>query len=203
MVIIIDYGLGNLASVQKALDVININSKVSSNISEIENAEYLVLPGVGSFEQGMLNLKRNGLDDIIRNQVINSNKKILGFCLGMQLLFEYGTEGKFTEGLGLVKGHVEEIDSQNIRVPHMGWNTITPVKGLFFDNLSSYDFYFIHSYHCLPKDNQVVSSIVNYGFDMVSSIKQNNITAMQFHPEKSQDAGLSLLKEYFIEYKNA
>jgi len=193
MISIIDYGLGNLASVKKALDFIGLRNQITSNQDLIENSDSIILPGVGSFYQGMYNLTSSGLNQILTEEIINKKKKFLGICLGMQLLFEYSEESKGTKGLGWIKGEVRRINDTKLKIPHMGWNN-TIVKN---DNscIKNSDFYFIHSYHCVPEDSNLISSTIDYGTEIVSSVQYNNINAVQFHPEKSQSVGLELLKE--------
>jgi imidazole glycerol-phosphate synthase subunit HisH len=195
MIAIIDYGMGNLASVHKALTKLGITSLITSNENEIKKSSGIILPGVGSFRQGMLNLQNLGLIPILNDEVIHKKKPFLGICLGMQLIMEKGTEPVECEGLGWIKGSVELIDNSRLPVPHLGWNKIYKLgEENQEDNLSN-NFYFIHSFHVLPREN-VECSYVDYEFKMIASIQKENIYATQFHPEKSQNAGLSLLKTY-------
>lgn len=197
MIAIIDYGMGNVASVQKALNFLNLKSIITKDHQLITDANYIVLPGVGSFKQGMSNLKEHKLDELLTKLVINEKKNFLGICLGMQLIAEFGNEPDKCLGLGWIKGEVKKMEAKNLRVPHMGWNDIEIKNEIYFDGIKSKDFYFIHSYHFDVTDKNDVSSYVNYGDKLVSSIKHQNIFATQFHPEKSQDSGLQLLKNYF------
>ncbi|MES2567361.1 MAG: imidazole glycerol phosphate synthase subunit HisH [Bacteroidota bacterium] len=201
MIAIIDYGMGNVASIQKALNYLQLKSTVTSDHSQISDAECLILPGVGSFKQGMLNLRQRKLDDLLTKLVVTEKKSFLGICLGMQLIAEYGTEPEFCHGLGWIKGDVKKIELTGRRVPHMGWNDIEIKKPKFYEGIKSMDFYFIHSYHFIPQDESVIDSYVNYGTRLVSSIQYENIFATQFHPEKSQESGLKLLKNYFASVK--
>lgn len=197
MVAIINYGMGNVASVQKALNFLNINNKITADHKEISEADFLVLPGVGSFTQGMNNLAENGLDLLLTEEVISKKKKIIGLCLGMQLIFTNGTEPGPVKGLGWIEGTVKKFEPGNLRVPHMGWNNINVVNDTYFKNIKTKDFYFIHSYHAVPDDKKVIAATVEYGFDVVASVQKDNIFATQFHPEKSQAAGLEVLKSFF------
>lgn len=197
MVAIIDYGLGNLASVQKALSFLKIDSKITNDHNEIKNASVILLPGVGSFAHGMYNLKEKSLDTVLTEEVIGKRKKFLGICLGMQLIAETGTEPHETKGLGWVKGVVKKIESDNLRIPHMGWNNIRVRNNSSMKSSDGKDFYFIHSYHLVPEDTSVIAATVNYGTDLVAAVQQDNIFATQFHPEKSQQAGLELIKQFF------
>ncbi len=196
MVAIIDYGLGNLYSVKKSLDKIGIASVITRESKDIKMSDYIILPGVGSFKQGMYNLKKYDLIDTLYNQVIIEKKKFLGICLGFQLIFETGTENGFHSGLGWIKGEVIKIES-DLTIPHTGWNNIRKSEEKnYIDSLEN-NFYFVHSYHVKPYDLSIIDSYVYHGLELVSSIKKNNIFGVQFHPEKSQEAGLKLLKEFF------
>jgi glutamine amidotransferase len=197
MVAIIDYGMGNVASVKKALNFLKIESIITADQEQINNSEFIILPGVGSFLQGMKNLQNNGLDVFLTDQVMNRKKRFLGICLGMQLLAETGTEPHDNPGLGWVKGRVKKIENIPFRVPHMGWNNITVKNDDYYENVANKDFYFIHSYHFVPETDEVIAATTNYGLEIVASIQQDNIFATQFHPEKSQEAGLTLLKNFF------
>lgn len=197
MVAIIDYGMGNVASVQKAMNFLKLESSITSDFKQIENSEHIILPGVGSFLQGMKNLKDRGLDLFLTEQVIQKKKKFLGICLGMQLLAETGTEPHDNPGLGWVKGKVIKIDNIPFRIPHMGWNNIDVKIDHYYKGIPQKDFYFIHSYHFVPTAKDVIAATTSYGIELVASIQQDNIFATQFHPEKSQEAGLGLLKTFF------
>lgn len=197
MVAIIDYGLGNLASVQKALTFLKVESKITSNPNEIKEASVILLPGVGSFAHGMNNLRERNLDSILTEEVMNNKKKFLGICLGMQLIAETGTEPHESKGLGWIKGVVKKIESDTLRIPHMGWNTIEVKNDKYLSESNNKDFYFIHSYHFVPNETSVIAATVNYGSELVAAVQQDNIFATQFHPEKSQQAGLQLLKSFF------
>jgi glutamine amidotransferase len=195
MVVIIDYGMGNLASVLKAVNSLKIEAIITSDKKEIQDASLIILPGVGSFEQGIKNLKERGLIELLNEEVIQKKKPFLGICLGMQLIMEQGNEPKPCRGLGWIKGKVEAIQNTRLPVPHLGWNkTYQPKEKNQEDTLSN-NFYFIHSFHVIP-DEEVKCTYVDYEFTMVASIQKKNIFATQFHPEKSQEAGLSLLKTY-------
>lgn len=195
MIVIIDYGMGNLASVQKAFKSLQKDVIISSDKKEIQEASLIVLPGVGSFQQGMKNLKERGLIELLNVEVIHHKKPFLGICLGMQLIMEKGTEPNECDGLGWIKGKVEAIQNKHLPVPHLGWNkTYQPTKRNQKDTLEN-NFYFIHSFHVLPEE-EVKCTYVDYEFTMVASMEKENIFATQFHPEKSQNAGLSLLKKY-------
>lgn len=192
--------MGNVASVQKALNYLHIDNCITADVEQIEAASHIILPGVGSFLQGMKNLKESGLDKVLTEQVIEKKKPFLGICLGMQLIAETGFEPYENEGLGWIKAQICKMPSFIGRVPHMGWNNIKMKNDLYYQELDNKDFYFIHSYHFVPYDTNVIAATVNYNIDLVASIQKDNIFATQFHPEKSQSAGLQLLANYF---KNA
>ena len=185
---VVDYRMGNLASVCKALDRVGATSFSSSDDSQLSDSDLLVLPGVGNFESGMKNLEQAGLADFIKDW-ITSGKSFIGICLGMQLLFESSEEGN-TKGLGVIEGEVVRLSSQK-KVPHMGWNTIEATKG-FFKEYSERHFYFVHSYVCVPSGSLDVA-YTSYGADFVSALATDRILAFQFHPEKSSSVGLKLL----------
>lgn len=197
MVAIIDYGLGNLASVQKALNFLNVESKITYDLNDIKIASVILLPGVGSFAHGMNNLRERNLDTVLTEEVIGNKKKFLGICLGMQLIAETGSEPHESKGLGWIKGSVKKIESNALRIPHMGWNNIKVQNKTYLKESNEKDFYFIHSYHFVPQETSVIAATVNYGCDLVAAVQQDNIFATQFHPEKSQQAGLELLKYFF------
>jgi imidazole glycerol-phosphate synthase subunit HisH len=196
MIAIIDYGMGNLRSVQKAFETVDAKVQVTHTVSDILKADKVVLPGVGAMGPAMQKLQELGLDGPIR-KVVRDGKPFLGICLGLQLLFERSSEGGFSEGLRLLEGSVERFTS--LKVPHMGWNQvkIEPVGNQLFREFSSDEnVYFCHSYFVKPKDVSITASITNYGTDFVSAIVKGNIWGVQFHPEKSQSTGLQILKNF-------
>lgn len=197
MVAIIDYGMGNVASVQKALNFLNVTSVITNEHSVIKDSSVILLPGVGSFAQGMENLNERNLVDLLTEEVMTKKKVFLGICLGMQLIMEKGNEPYECKGLGWIEGEVKKIELLDMNIPHMGWNDLQIFNNKYYKNLQNSDFYFIHSYHVKTVNSQDIAATVNYGFDVVASIQKDNIFATQFHPEKSQNAGLTLLKTFF------
>lgn len=193
MIVIIDYGLGNLASVKNALDKINIPSIISNDPTIIRNSKGIILPGVGAAPDGMKNLKAKGLDKLIKEEVMKG-KPFLGICLGMQLLFDFSEEGN-TKCLGIIPGRVK-LFNVNLKVPQIGWNNVLGKGELFKDIPNNSYFYFVHSYYCNPADPSIISGETNYGIAFCSMLQDKNIYATQFHPEKSGDAGLKLLKNF-------
>ena len=197
---LIDYGMGNLGSVKTAVGLLGFNADIVSMPKYIESADKLILPGVGSFNDAMVELKDHGWIDAIEEHVIVKQKPILGICLGMQLLASHGEEGGTTEGLNLIPGVVKHLRDLGCgeRIPHVGWND-TYVKNnssLFFKIPSGNDFFYVHSYGFLPANSIHVSSVVNYDQEIVASVESNNVFGTQFHPEKSSKAGLQLLKNF-------
>jgi len=196
MIAVIDYGMGNLRSVQKGFEKVGCNAVISSDIKTIENASRLVLPGVGAFRDCMRNLEESGLvDALIRG--VEKGKPFMGICLGLQLLFDESEEFGTHRGLGLISGKVKRFPAGDLKVPHMGWNSISKSKDspvLASVEEGSY-FYFVHSYYVVPEEN-VSATTTEYGIEFTSSIVKDNIFACQFHPEKSQSEGLKILKAF-------
>jgi glutamine amidotransferase len=198
MIAIIDYGMGNVASMQKALRFLKLESQITRDFSIIDKSNAIILPGVGSFEQGIKNLRKFDLVDILTEQVLFKKKKFLGVCLGMQLVMDKGFEPNECNGLGWIKGEVVKMNPLNLSIPHLGWNNLDIIKNNeLFSGVNSLDYYFIHSYKVLPEDKSVVVATTEYGGEVTASMLLNNIFTTQFHPEKSQDSGLKLLKNYF------
>jgi imidazole glycerol-phosphate synthase subunit HisH len=195
MVAIIDYGMGNVASVQKALRFLGIDSIVTSDFDEINNSKYIILPGVGSFRQAMENLQERNLIPFLKEKVAEG-KPFLGICLGMQLLAEKGYEDGITNGLGFIEGDVIRIPDANLPIPHIGWNNISVHTPQYFSHLTDNNFYFVHSYFFNAKNAVDISATVKYGQDLVAVVQKNNVLGTQFHPEKSQTAGLQVLKNF-------
>lgn len=194
MIAIIDYGIGNVASVKNALDALGVANQLTNNVSLIKKADALILPGVGAAQTGMKNLKKRKLDDIIRRE-IQKGKPFLGICLGMQLLFTESEEGN-TKCLGIIDGKVKKFKTE-LKIPQIGWNQVKQKTNTLFKDIpnNSY-FYFVHSYYCEPKDKKYSVATTKYGESFCSVIQKNNIIATQFHPEKSSDVGLQLLKNF-------
>jgi imidazole glycerol-phosphate synthase subunit HisH len=207
MIAIIDYGMGNLRSVQKGFERMGREAVVTRDPRTILDAGKVVLPGVGAFPDCMRNLEEYGLIDAVQKS-ISAGKPFLGICLGLQLLFTESEEFGISRGLDIIKGKVIRFKGPafdtphsalgTLKVPHMGWNSASirrrpPAMADVPDN--SY-FYFVHSFHVVPEDKGVIATTTNYGIDFVSSIWKDNIFAVQFHPEKSQALGLSVLKRF-------
>ena len=197
--IIVNYGMGNVASVVNMIRHIRGEARISDSPDEVRKASTLILPGVGAFDAGMKSLCGMGLHKAIMEAVSDNGATVLGICLGMQLLMESSEEGQLP-GLGLVPGRVRRFDSQNygIRVPHMGWNTVRPLRSsrLFKLNGEEYRFYFVHSYHVECKDPGDVIGITNYGYDFASAFERGQKSGVQFQPEKSHGFGMTLRKRF-------
>ncbi|PJC80135.1 imidazole glycerol phosphate synthase subunit HisH [Candidatus Roizmanbacteria bacterium CG_4_8_14_3_um_filter_36_12] len=195
MIVIIDYGLGNLASVKNALDKLGVDSVISNSIKQIEAGSALILPGVGSANQGMKNLKRVKLDKAIVDQ-LNLDKSFLGICLGMQLLFSKSDEGN-VKCLNIIEGTVKKFNSR-LKVPQIGWNTVEQkTENKLFKNIpKNSSFYFVNSYYCQPSDESVAVGESEYGINFCSVLVKKNIVATQFHPEKSGQVGRQFIKNW-------
>ena len=200
MIGLIDYGMGNLLSVSKAFEAVGAEVLLSSDISELEKADAVVLPGVGNFGDGMKHLSESGLDKFVLS-TIESGKPFMGICLGMQLLMEESEEAPGVKGLSVFKGKVPHFPDMGMKIPHMGWNdvTITDSARARFEGVpdNSY-FYFVHSYYVAPEDSSIVACKCDYGIEFTAAISKDNIFATQFHPEKSQECGLNLLKNFYL-----
>ncbi|HYF84040.1 MAG TPA: imidazole glycerol phosphate synthase subunit HisH [Clostridia bacterium] len=190
---IVDYGVGNIYSLKKAFEYIGVDAVVSKDAKVLDSCAGIVLPGVGAFSDACANISENGLEDIILGQVAKG-KLIMGICLGMQLLFDYSTEGAVTKGLGLLKGWVDRIPG-SVKVPHMGWNTLqnkNECKVLSGIKDGAY-VYYVHSYYARAEDSANICAVSSYGDDIPAVVKKDNILGMQFHPEKSGETGLTIL----------
>jgi imidazole glycerol-phosphate synthase subunit HisH len=195
--IIIDYGMGNLRSVQKAFERINVSASVSTDPNYLVNADKIVLPGVGHFKQGMKNLIDSGFADAIKDAILIRKKSILGICLGMQLLTEHSEEGD-VNGLGLVKGKTIKFPPMELKIPHMGWNTLNIKKASALSlGLTPSDYlYFVHSYYVTCDNPEDILFQTEYGLTFDAAFQHENIVGFQFHPEKSHKTGLTLLENF-------
>ena len=203
MIAIVDYGMGNLRSVRKALEKLGADVEVVSDLERLGLSDKLVLPGVGAFKDTMDGIRQRGLEDIIREFIL-SGKPYLGICMGLQVLFDESAEGGRSKGLGILKGGVKRFKVKKpMKVPHMGWNQIEmqggtengacPLLKGIPDN--SY-FYFDHSYYAAPKDKNIAAALTDYGINFTSMVWKNNIYGVQFHPEKSQANGMDMLRNF-------
>ncbi|MBQ2987401.1 MAG: imidazole glycerol phosphate synthase subunit HisH [Tyzzerella sp.] len=198
MIAIIDYDAGNIKSVEKALQKLNAEVVITKDANEILNADKVILPGVGAFGDAMANLRKYGLDKVI-HQVVEKGTPFLGICLGLQLLFERSDETPGAIGLGILEGEVLRIpDKDNLKIPHMGWNSLhLQNQGRLFKGLSEQSYvYFVHSYYLKAKDEKIVKATTNYSVNIHASVEKGNVFACQFHPEKSSEVGLQILRNF-------
>ena len=190
--VIVDYESGNLRSVANMLTFLGIDFEITSEPNKILNASKIIFPGQGHFAQAMNNLKRKGLDDVIRECSINKDIPFLGICIGLQILFEKSEEAVGVDGLGIFKGEVKKFTKG--KVPQVGWNKVIPACET--SNIPEDYFYFVNSYYVKPEDETIISSTCDYNGIFCSSVQKNNVTAVQFHPEKSAKAGLIFFKNW-------
>ena len=195
MIVIVDYGMGNLPNVKRALNLYSEDVVISSDIEIIKKADKILLPGVGAFGDAMRNIDKLGMREVLVEA--SKIKPFLGICLGMQLLFEGSEEDSSEKGLGIIKGSVKKFKDIELKVPEIGWNSVKkPKESKILKGLAdgSY-FYFVHSYYVVPEE-EVAVGVTEYGYEFVSVIEKGNIMATQFHPEKSHDEGLKILKNF-------
>lgn len=196
---IINYGMGNCGSVLNMIRFIGGEAHLSASPDEVRSANTLILPGVGAFDAGITALRETGMDAAIHEAVTKNGASLLGICLGMQLLMESSEEGNLP-GLSMVPGKVKRFQLQDLklRVPHMGWNEVQPVRSstLFDSNTEEYRFYFVHSYYVECDDPEDIVGITHYGHDFTSAFEHGRVLGVQFHPEKSHRFGMVLLKRF-------
>lgn len=200
MIVIVNYGLGNLNSISNMLLKIGVKNKISSSYTDILNSEKLILPGVGAYDAGIRNIRKNNLYDLLNEVVLIHKKPILGICLGMQLFGNYSEEGK-EHGFGWIDFYCKKFefkDEKIIKIPHVGWNYVKIVRNnnLIYNTDEKNRFYFVHSYHAVCENYDNVIMETEYGYKFASAVKKDNIYGVQFHPEKSHRFGLQLLKNF-------
>lgn len=206
MIYVLNYGMGNSASIINMIQRAGGVAELCSCADDIENPSAIILPGVGSFDNGMINLKESGLLDVLEIHVLKNKVPFLGVCLGMQLLFERSSEG-ILQGLGWLKGDVRRFDFSNIldtrhlKIPHMGWNEINPIsdQGLYAGLEKDSRFYFVHSFHAVCGDQLDILATAIHGYEFVCSVRRGNIWGVQFHPEKSHRFGIRFFKNFLTE----
>lgn len=197
MIAIIDYGMGNLFSVEKAVVSLGAEVVVTSDKTVIERADKVILPGVGAFGDCMKNLADSGLVEVVRTAA-DGSRPFLGICLGLQLMFEASEESPGVAGLGIFKGTVQRISAPGLKIPHMGWNslqlrTVSPLLA----NLPTNPYvYFVHSYHAVPEESSVITAVTDYGGSVTAAVGRGIVQAMQFHPEKSSSIGMQILANF-------
>jgi len=198
MIAIVDYDAGNIKSVEKALLLLGQDVKITDNGQEILSADKVVLPGVGAFGDAMGNLKRRGLVPVLR-ETAQKGIPFLGICLGLQLLFERSDEAPGVEGLGILPGEILRIPpKEGLKIPHMGWNSLhLEHGGRLFENVPEQSYvYFVHSYYLKAGEEEIVKASTEYGVHIHASVEKGNVFACQFHPEKSSEVGLRILKNF-------
>lgn len=199
MIAVIDYGIGNLGSVKNALDYLGLDNIITSDKNVILNADKVILPGVGAFEDAINTFRERGFEEIL-NEFIKSGKPVLGICVGMQMLFEYSNEFGRHKGLGIMKGEIikfEESKDNSYKIPQMGWNQIEVVAdNPLLKGLNGKDVYFVHSYHLTGNKDNVIAYTTYAGVRYGSAVRKDNVYACQFHPEKSGEVGLQILRNF-------
>ena len=198
MVAIIDYDAGNIKSVEKAMQLLGQEVKITRDRDEIMAADHVILPGVGAFGDAMEKLHQYGLVEVI-HEVTKKGTPFLGICLGLQLLFERSDEAPGVEGLGVLKGDILKLpDKEGYKIPHMGWNSLDfPQEGRLFKGLGEHPYvYFVHSYYLKAAEEEIVAATADYTTTIHASVEKDNVFACQFHPEKSSDVGLQILKNF-------
>lgn len=198
MIAIIDYDAGNIRSVEKALLSLGQEVRITSDAGEILSADKVILPGVGAFGDAMEHLKERGLDRVI-HRVVENKTPFLGICLGLQLLFERSDETPGVEGLGILKGEIVRIPAaEGLKIPHMGWNSLhISHDGRLFQGIEEGAYvYFVHSYYLRAEEEEIVKASTEYGVHIHASVEKENVFACQFHPEKSSEVGLRILKNF-------
>jgi imidazole glycerol-phosphate synthase subunit HisH len=195
MITIIDYGMGNLRSVEKACEFLGYEAMVSDKASDIENATKLILPGVGAFGDAMKNLEDKGLVAPIKAAVLKG-VPFLGICLGMQLIFDKSYEHGQTDGLSLIRGEVVPFTHTHLKVPHMGWNNLLARQNELFDKSDDQYVYFVHSFYVSGVADENIIAKCQYGNAFVAAVNKDNVYGLQFHPEKSGEIGLNMLKRF-------
>ncbi|QKJ22036.1 imidazole glycerol phosphate synthase subunit HisH [Poseidonibacter lekithochrous] len=198
MIGIIDYNMGNLASVYNACHLLDAKATIVKDPNDLKNYDRIILPGVGAYKDAMEHLNETGMKEAIYN-FANTGKPMIGICLGMQLLFESSQEFGHSDGLGLIDGEVIKFDKskmhEDFKIPHMGWNTIQNKEHALFEGLDNPYLYFVHSYHAVTNEKNIIGK-TTYGYDFVSAVNKDNIYGFQPHPEKSHDNGLKILKNF-------
>lgn len=201
MIAIVDYGVGNLFSVEKAFAKFSNDVILTHEAEIIDKADKIVLPGVGAFGDCMKNFKASGLMGAVL-RAINSNKPVMGICVGLQIMFEGSEESPDVKGLGIFKGMVRKINAPELKIPHMGWNSLiindnASVKIDLFKNIRKNPYvYFVHSYYAVPEDKSIITAKTIYGENITAAVGKDNVIATQFHPEKSGDIGLAIIKNF-------
>lgn len=198
MVAIIDYDAGNIKSVEKAMQALGESVRITREPEEIISADHVILPGVGAFGDAMNKIHQYHLAEVIR-EVVDRGTPFLGICLGLQLLFESSEESEGIDGLGILRGKIVRLpETQGLKIPHIGWNSLNyPNRGRLFEGISEEAYvYFVHSYYLQAEEAQIVTATTEYAAHIHASVEKGNVFACQFHPEKSSDVGMTILKNF-------
>ncbi len=195
MIAIIDYGMGNLRSVQKAFEFVGFDARITDNSQALMDSSHIVLPGVGAFADAADCLLKSGMQQTMLSEIAKG-KPFLGICLGMQLLFDKSFENGEYQGLGLVPGEVVPFHVENLKVPHMGWNSLIARDNALFNSADGKYVYFVHSYHADGVPEEYIIAKSDYGYRFTTAVCKDNVYGLQFHPEKSGDTGLDMLKRF-------
>lgn len=197
LVCILDYGSGNVRSVFNMMQSLGANVVISNEVDRIRDASHIILPGVGAFGAAMQRIQERIPIDSVESEVLHGGKPFLGICVGMQVLADRGHEFGLHSGLGWIAGEVSELQSRDLPLPHVGWNDLSVrAESPLLKDATEYDYYFVHSFAFRPQAPEGIISVTDYGESFVSSIQRDNIFAVQFHPEKSQNAGKKLLQNF-------
>lgn len=197
MIAIIDYGMGNLRSVQKAFEFLGFRADITQDPVKIAAADKVVLPGVGAFEDAMIRLRQTGMDKALL-EAARAGKPVLGICLGMQMMFEHSEENGIFDGLGLFPGTITRLEDRGLKIPHMGWNTLETRDCPLFDAGENPCVYFVHSYCAAEVSDEWTAATCTYGQTFTAAVCRGNVMATQFHPEKSGEAGLKMLRRFAL-----
>lgn len=197
MIAMIDYGMGNLRSVQKAFEFLGFQADITQDPAKIAAADKVVLPGVGAFEDAMIRLRQTGMDKALLDAA-HAGKPVLGICLGMQMMFEHSEENGIFDGLGLFPGTITRLEDRGLKIPHMGWNTLETRDCPLFDAGENPCVYFVHSYCAAEVSDEWTAATCTYGQTFTAAVCRGNVMATQFHPEKSGEAGLKMLRRFAL-----
>ncbi len=195
MIAILDYGMGNLRSVQKAFEYVGAEARVTDELPVIADASHVVLPGVGAFRDAIERLQRTGLDEALL-AAVRAGKPVLGICLGMQLMFEASEENGYYEGLGLFPGAITHLQAPGLKIPHIGWNSIRTRACPLFDGGEDQYVYFVHTYCAAEISDDWTAAVCEYGHPFTAAVCRGHVMATQFHPEKSGEVGLRMLRRF-------